>query len=181
MKTRLVIILALIFVISFAGTALADSGAKPFSDVPQSHWAYKAVIELARDGIIDGSAFEGNKSITRYEMAKLVAKAMAKQEKVTAENKVLIERLVSEFSNELANLNVRVGNMEKIDRKLFLGGTLMVKIDYTRHDYNDSFEQTIGGAKLALFGSYQINDNWRYEFSAAVSYTHLTLPTTERV
>ena len=166
MKTRLVIILALVFILSFVGTAFADSGAKPFSDVPQSHWAYKAVVQLARDGIIDGSVFEGNKSITRYEMAKIVAKAMAKQERATAEDKVLIEQLAVEFKQELANLNVRVGNQEKVDRKLSLGGTLMLKIDYTRHDNANSFEQTIGGAKLALFGSYQINDNWRYEFSA---------------
>ena len=54
--------------------------ANPFVDVPTDSWAYKSVVELADSGIVqgvDGKYFEGNRNITRYEAAEMVAKAMA--------------------------------------------------------------------------------------------------------
>lgn len=49
-----------------------------FQDVPTVHWAYSAVMQLAKDGILTGysdQSFQGDKTITRYEMAQIVANA----------------------------------------------------------------------------------------------------------
>ena len=66
-----------------SGTALAAAadGADSFSDVPKDHWSYQALDFLAKDGVVEGYAdgtFQGNRAMTRYEMASIVAKAMQK-------------------------------------------------------------------------------------------------------
>jgi len=112
MKKSLVITLALVFVLGLAGTAFA---ANPFSDVPAKSWAYDAVAKLQKAGIIDGyndGSFKGDKTITRYEMAIIVAKAMAKEDKANAEDKAIIDKLAAEFKSELDNLGVRVAALE---------------------------------------------------------------------
>ena len=76
MKKTLVSALAAALVVGAAGTTFA--AANPFSDVPRDHWAYDAVTQLANDGVVEGygdGTFRGDKSITRYEMAQMVAKA----------------------------------------------------------------------------------------------------------
>ena len=113
MKKTLVSALTTALVIGAAATTFAASN--PFSDVPADHWAYDAVTQLVADGVIEGygdSTFQGNKNITRYEMAQMVAKAMAKTD-VSAADKALIDKLAAEFSDELNNLGVRVSNLEK--------------------------------------------------------------------
>ena len=76
-------------------TTTAFAAANPFSDVPEGHWAYDAVSQLAADGVIDGygdTTFQGNKNITRYEMAQMVARAMAKKD-VSAADKATLDKL----------------------------------------------------------------------------------------
>lgn len=54
--------------------------ANPFSDVTPDSWAYQAVDQLATVGIINGypdGTFKGQKDITRFEMAQMIAKGMA--------------------------------------------------------------------------------------------------------
>ena len=56
-----------------------STGANPFSDVPASHWAAKSVITLATNGLEEGNGdgtFRGNRNITRYEIATLIAKLL---------------------------------------------------------------------------------------------------------
>lgn len=63
-----------------SATALAAS-ADSFSDVPKDHWSYEALDYLAKEGVIEGmgnSTFEGGRTMTRYEVASIVAKAMQK-------------------------------------------------------------------------------------------------------
>ena len=96
--------------------ATSVSLANPFADVPTDHWAYGAVSELAADGIIEGygnSTFAGDKAITRYEMAQIVARAMANSGGADAADKATIDKLAAEFSTELDALGVRVDNLEK--------------------------------------------------------------------
>lgn len=67
--------------------------ANPFVDVPSDSWAYKSVVELADAGIIqgvDGEHFQGQRNITRYEAAEMVAKAMAHMDKASVEQRALI-------------------------------------------------------------------------------------------
>ena len=113
MKKTLISALTTALVVGAASTTFA--AANPFSDVPADHWAYDAVSQLAADGIIEGygdTTFQGDKNITRYEMAQMIAKAMAKQD-VPATDKALIDKLAAEFADELNNLGVRVSNLEK--------------------------------------------------------------------
>ena len=89
--------------------------ANPFSDVTPDSWAYQAVSQLASAGIVNGypdGTFKGQNDITRYEMAQMVAKAMANQDRANAEQQAMINRLADEFSNELNNLGVRVSKLE---------------------------------------------------------------------
>ena len=89
--------------------------ANPFSDVTPDSWAYQSVSQLASAGIINGypdGTFKGQKDITRFEMAQMIAKAMANQDRANAEQQAMINRLADEFSNELNNLGVRVARLE---------------------------------------------------------------------
>lgn len=93
-------------------TAMA---ANPFVDVRSDSWAYNSVVELANSGIVqgvDGTYFQGERNITRYEAAEMVAKAMAHEDHANAEQRALIHRLADEFSDELNNLGVRVSHLE---------------------------------------------------------------------
>ncbi|WP_444337459.1 S-layer homology domain-containing protein, partial [Phascolarctobacterium succinatutens] len=103
MKKSLVLAMAIAL-----GVTASAYAANPFSDVPAGHWAYDSISKLAAAGVIDGygdGTFGGDKLMTRYEMAQIVAKAMAKGASV--------ERLAAEFADELDNLGVRVANLEK--------------------------------------------------------------------
>ena len=113
MKKTLTAALTTALVVGAASTTFA--AANPFSDVPADHWAYDAVAQLADDGVIEGygdGTYRGQNEITRYEMAQMVAKAMAKEDQVNAQQKAMIDRLAAEFSEELNNLGVRVSNLE---------------------------------------------------------------------
>ena len=107
------------FAAIFAATAVLGVttafAANPFSDVTPDSWAYQAVSQLANAGIVNGypdGTFKGQNNITRYEMAQMVAKAMANQDRANAEQQAMINRLADEFSNELNNLGVRVARLE---------------------------------------------------------------------
>ena len=99
--------------------------ANPFSDVTPQDWAYQAVAQLASQGIVNGypdGTFKGQHNITRFEMAQMVAKAMARQDRVDAEQNAIINRLANEFSAELNNLGVRVSALEnKVGNFKFTG------------------------------------------------------------
>ncbi|MBQ1182679.1 MAG: S-layer homology domain-containing protein, partial [Phascolarctobacterium sp.] len=103
MKKSLVLAMAMAL-----GVTASAYAANPFSDVPAGHWAYDSVAKLAAAGVVDGytdGAFAGDKLITRYEMAQIVAKAMAKGADC--------DKLAAEFADELDTLGVRVAKLEK--------------------------------------------------------------------
>jgi len=138
MKKRLAACLAAAFVLSIAGTAFA---ANPFVDVPAKHWAYQAVAELAEAGVIEGyndGTFRGDKTITRYEMAQIVARAMANAENADAQTKAIIDKLAVEFADELNNLGVRVSNLEKKVGNVKWGGETRLKFEDAK-DGNDAW------------------------------------------
>ena len=164
MKKTLVSALTTAIVVGAASTTFAASN--PFSDVPADHWAYDAVSQLAADGVIDGygdSTFQGDKNITRYEMAQMVAKAMAKTD-VSAQDKALIDKLAAEFSDELNNLGVRVSNLERNADKVKWNG----KMEYTYKSNrietakdSDVKDKTNSDELLfRLEPSAEVNDHW---------------------
>ncbi|MDY4919543.1 MAG: YadA-like family protein, partial [Phascolarctobacterium sp.] len=81
------------------------TGADPaamFPDVPANHWAYEYINGLAMQGIIEGypdGTFQGDATMTRYEFATMLFKAMEK-------GAVLSDRLREEFKNELGRIRV---------------------------------------------------------------------------
>ncbi|OUO47430.1 S-layer homology domain-containing protein [Megasphaera sp. An286] len=110
---------------TMAVSATCAFAANPFVDVPTDSWAYKSVVELADAGVIqgvDGEYFQGQRNITRYEAAEMVAKAMAHMDKASVEQRALINKLADEYADELNNLGVRVSNLEnKVGNVKFTG------------------------------------------------------------
>ena len=112
-KKTLVSAITAALVVGAASTTFA--AANPFSDVPADSWAYDAVSTLAADGVIDGypdGTYKGQNTMTRYEMAQIVARAMAKTD-IDKADKALVDKLAAEFAEELDNLGVRVADLEK--------------------------------------------------------------------
>ena len=163
MKKTLVSALTTALVVGAASTTFA--AANPFSDVPADHWAYDAVTQLAADGVIEGygdSTFQGNKNITRYEMAQMIAKAMAKND-VSAADKAMIDKLAAEFADELNNLGVRVANLEKHADNVKWGGVLEYTYTSTRHDQaneNGKTKKNVDEYVFRLEPVAEVNDHW---------------------
>ena len=77
--------------------AIDTSLSKEFPDVPANHWAYEAVTKLAGNDVVAGypdGEFHGDRTMTRYEMAEIIYKAMQKGAKVD-------QKLVNEFKPEM--------------------------------------------------------------------------------
>lgn len=165
MKKTLVSALTTALVVGAASTTFA--AANPFADVPADHWAYDAVAQLVQDGIVNGYAadgtYKGDQNMSRYEMAQIVAKAMAKSEAADNNNKALIDKLAAEFSDELANLGVRVADLEaKTDNVKWEG---LIRYDWKSNNFaaNDGHKKTEDGSntvKLRFEPSMVINENW---------------------
>ena len=159
MKKTLVSALTTALVVGAASTTFA--AANPFSDVPADHWAYDAVSQLAADGVIEGygdTTFRGNQNITRYEMAQMIAKAMAKTD-VSAADKALIDKLAAEFSDELNNLGVRVSNLERNADMVKWNG----KAEYTYKSNRDKDANQKKNDDQLLFRlepTAEVNSNW---------------------
>lgn len=165
MKKSLSLVLALVFVLGIAGTALA---ANPFVDVPAKHWSYDAVNKLVKAGIVDGyddGTFRGDKTMTRYEMAQIVAKALAKEDKADAANKALIEKLSAEYSAELDNLGVRVSKLEKNQSNLKFTGDVRIRynnLEGSAQEWKDRFRLNMTSQindKTSLYARFIFSDD----------------------
>ncbi len=160
MKKTLTAALTTALVVGAASTTFA--AANPFSDVPADHWAYDAVAQLADDGVIEGygdGTYRGQNEITRYEMAQMVAKAMAKEDQVNAQQKAMIDRLAAEFSEELNNLGVRVSNLESRIDNVKWEGKLQYEYARTKKDGQDA--DTDHDLKFRLEPTATVNDHWK--------------------
>ena len=142
------LVLAMAMALGVTATAYA---ANPFSDVPAGHWAYDAVNKLAAEGVVDGypdGTYGGDKLMTRYEMAQIVAKAMAKGANV--------DKLAAEFADELDSLGVRVANLEKKSDNVKITGQI-------RASYRDADDKGHEGRlRTRLFVNGTINEDWTY-------------------
>ncbi|EEX67775.1 S-layer homology domain-containing protein, partial [Mitsuokella multacida] len=158
MKKTLVSALTTALVVGAASTTFA--AANPFSDVPADHWAYDAVSQLAADGVIEGygdTTFRGQQNITRYEMAQMIAKAMARTD-VSASDKALIDKLAAEFSDELNNLGVRVSNLERNADMVKWNG--QARYRYWSQRYENQKKQNTDQLNFRLEPSAEVNKNW---------------------
>ena len=148
MKKSLVLAMAMAL-----GVTASAYAANPFSDVPAGHWAYDAVNKLAAEGVVDGypdGTYGGDKLMTRYEMAQIVAKAMAKGANV--------DKLAAEFADELDSLGVRVANLEKKADNVKITG----EIRASYRDVDGDVDGDSGVLRSRLWVNGQINEDWAY-------------------
>ena len=148
MKKSLVLAMAMAL-----GVTASAYAANPFSDVPAGHWAYDAVNKLAAEGVVDGypdGTYGGDKLMTRYEMAQIVAKAMAKGANV--------DKLAAEFADELDSLGVRVANLEKKADNVKITG--QIRASY--RDVDGDSKSHEGRLRTRLFVNGAINEDWTY-------------------
>ena len=148
MKKSLVLAMAMAL-----GVTASAYAANPFSDVPAGHWAYDAVNKLAAEGVVDGypdGTYGGDKLMTRYEMAQIVAKAMAKGANV--------DKLAAEFADELDSLGVRVANLEKKADNVKVTG----EIRYSYRDVDGDVNGNESVLRSRLWVNGQINEDWSY-------------------
>lgn len=121
------IVLLLAAVILFTGITYS---APIFPDVPASQWAKDAVAQLAAKGILEGypdGTFKGDRALTRYEIAMVVARLLAKSEQqwitfATKEEAEALKRLLLEYKDELEAYGVRTTALEsgylKLDNRV---------------------------------------------------------------
>lgn len=112
----------LLFYVIFGFSSFISASEYP--DVPEGHWSYDAILQLARNGLVEGypeGLFKGERPATRYEMALIVARVIAKVEQSQAQLEVkdqeIINKLIGEFKKELTALGVKVNNIEEVQKK----------------------------------------------------------------
>lgn len=97
------------------GVGLPEDQNVMFPDVPQNHWAFEAVDDLARRSLIIGyedGLFKGDRTLTRYEFAEVVHRAI---QRAKALNVPIDGRLVDEFKPELLRFEVeKNGSLERV-------------------------------------------------------------------
>ena len=185
MKKTVAAALAAAFVMGASATTFA--AANPFSDVPAGHWAYGAVATLAQEGIIEGygdGTYRGDRLITRYEMAQMIAKALARtdnpyfSEYTKAVNegggpgdikrsphaiKADLDRLKAEFADELDALGVRVSELEKHADVVKWTGELRYRYWKDRENvkHDGKIKRSSNQLQMRLFPTATVNDHWK--------------------
>jgi len=153
-------------ILAIAAVAALTAGvsayaANPFSDVSTSDWAYQAVSELSDQGIVEGypdGTFKGERNITRYELAQIIARLMANEDQYNAEQRAMIDQLASEYADELNTLGVRVGNLESKVGNISWSGDAYMK---WAQGYSDDAAKTVDNYKgrLRIKAHAQVNDS----------------------
>ena len=148
-------------VLAIAAVAALTAGvsayaANPFSDVTPNDWAYQAVEDLSEQGVVEGypdGTFKGERNITRYEMAQIIARMLAKEDQLNAEQRATLDKLAGEYADELANLGVRVSNLEKKVGNIYWSGDARMRYQNKATD-DDSWN---GRMRINVKG--QVNDS----------------------
>ena len=147
-------------ILALAAVAALTAGvsayaANPFSDVTPDDWAYQAVSDLSVQGVVEGypdGSFKGERNMTRYELAQIIARLMAKEDQLNAEQQATLDKLAGEYADELANLGVRVANLEKKVGNISWSGDARMQYQ-RRSDKKDYFN---GRMRINVEG--QVND-----------------------
>jgi hypothetical protein len=129
-RTKLAVVISLtaLFLLLAAGSAFAKS----FDDVDKAHWAYDAVEYLASKGLVEGypdGTFKGERTLTRYEFAMVIARAYAKIEDMalggnaaSVDVEAILNQLMDEFGPELDELRGLIeknsGRIDDLERQL---------------------------------------------------------------
>ena len=156
-----------IAVMTFAATLLMAPAAfaataNPFADVPKGHWAYASLAKLEQGSILAADKdFDGNKIITRYEMAQLVGAALANKDKYNADvQQNVLPKLSAEFAEELKNFGVRIGKLEAAEDNVNF--TAQIRWHYvdnyrSKHDSSDDHQ-----LRSRIYINGKVNETWDY-------------------
>ena len=151
-------------ILAIAAAAALTAGvsayaANPFSDVSTEDWAYQAVSDLSDQGIVEGypdGTFKGERNMTRYELAQIIARLMAREDQLNAEQRAVVERLAGEYADELANLGVRVTDLEKKAGNLYWSGD--ARMQYQRNLVSLTEHEDTWAGRMRINVDAEVND-----------------------
>ena len=171
MKRKFMFCFLLLQMVATVGFAANNT----FDEVPKTDWSYTALHELVNSGFFSPEEGEisDDRVLTRYDIALVTAKAVAKSDKATSEQKEIIDKLSNEYANELKGLNEVFEKKAPDKTKIGIGAESNVKLYGNVHLRWDSDKtggklNTTGGrhAYLDLEGEMKANDNWVAHFQA---------------
>ena len=151
-------------ILALAAVAALTAGvsayaANPFSDVTADDWAYQAVSDLSAQGVVEGypdGTFKGERNMTRYELAQIIARLMAKEDQLNAEQQATLDKLAGEYADELANLGVRVANLEKKVGNISWSGDARMQYQHNLASRTEHADTWNGRMRINVEG--QVND-----------------------
>ena len=151
-------------ILALAAVAALTAGvsayaANPFSDVTPDDWAYQAVSDLSVQGVVEGypdGSFKGERNMTRYELAQIIARLMAKEDQLNAEQQATLDKLAGEYADELANLGVRVANLEKKVGNISWSGDARMQYQHVLDEDKGHADSWNGRMRINVQG--QVND-----------------------
>ena len=154
-------------ILAIAAAAALTAGvsayaANPFSDVSPDDCAYQAVSDLSDQGVVEGypdGTFKGERNMTRYELAQVIARLMAREDQLNAEQKATLDKLAGEYADELANLGVRVSNLEKKVGNISWFGDARMR--WKEKGYNTDGSRKADGwdGRMRINAKAQVNDS----------------------
>ena len=154
-------------ILAIAAVAALTAGvsayaANPFSDVSPDDWAYQAVSDLSDQGVVEGypdGTFKGERNMTRYELAQVIARLMAREDRLNAEQKATLDKLAGEYADELANLGVRVSNLEKKVGNISWFGDARMRWKEKGYDTDGSRKDDVWDGRMRINAKAQVNDS----------------------
>ena len=154
-------------ILAIAAAAALTAGvsayaANPFSDVSPDDWAYQAVSDLSDQGVVEGypdGTFKGERNMTRYELAQVIARLMAREDQLNAEQKATLDRLAGEYADELANLGVRVSNLEKKVGNISWFGDARMRWQEKGYKADGSKKEDSWNGRMRINAKAQVNDS----------------------
>ena len=154
-------------ILAIAAVAALTAGvsayaANPFSDVSPDDWAYQAVSDLSDQGVVEGypdGTFKGERNMTRYELAQVIARLMAREDQLNAEQKATLDKLAGEYADELANLGVRVSNLEKKVGNISWFGDARMRWEEKGYNTDGSRKADGWDGRMRINAKAQVNDS----------------------
>ena len=153
-------------ILALAAVAALTAGvsayaANPFSDVTPDDWAFQAVSDLSAQGVVEGypdGSFKGERNMTRYELAQIIARLMAKEDQLNAEQQATLDKLAGEYADELANLGVRVANLEKKVGNISWSGDARMQYQHALNADGKAKDADVWSGRMRINVQGQVND-----------------------
>ena len=153
-------------ILALAAVAALTAGvsayaANPFSDVTPDDWAFQAASDLSAQGVVEGypdGSFKGERNMTRYELAQIIARLMAKEDQLNAEQQATLDKLAGEYADELANLGVRVANLEKKVGNISWSGDARMQYQHALADGSRTEHADHWNGRMRINVEGQVND-----------------------